>query len=103
MSFPAVDNLPPIHPGEILRDELEALHFSARRFAEHIGVPSNAVSEILNGKRRVTAQMALRLGRAFTTGPDYWMNLQNLYDSKRAQAEIGAAVAAITPLTHAAA
>jgi antitoxin HigA-1 len=54
MSFPAVDNLPPIHPGEILRDELAALHLSARRFTEHIGVPSNAVSEILNGKRRVT-------------------------------------------------
>ena len=103
MSFPAVDNLPPIHPGEILRDELAALHLSARRFAEHIGVPSNAVSEILNGKRRVTAQMALRLARAFDVSPDYWMSLQNLYDSKRAQAEIGEAVAAIAPLTHAAA
>jgi antitoxin HigA-1 len=103
MSFPAVDNLPPIHPGEILRDELEALHLSARRFAEHIGVPSNAVSEILNGKRRVTAQMALRLGRALGVTPEYWMNLQNAYDAKRAQAEIGAVVAAIQPLNCAAA
>ena len=67
MTFPAIDNLPPIHPGEILRDDLEALSLSARRFAEHIGVPPNAVTEILRGERRVTAPMALRIGKAFGT------------------------------------
>ena len=69
MTFPAIDNLPPIHPGEILRDDLEALGLSARRFAEHIGVPPNAVTEILRGERRVTAPMALRFAKAFGTDP----------------------------------
>ena len=73
MSHPAIDNLPPIHPGELLRDELEALGLSARRVAEHIGVPPNAVTEIMKGERRITAPMALRLGKAFeptrATGP----------------------------------
>ena len=81
MTFPAIDNLPPIHPGEILRDDLEALGLSARRFAEHIGVPPNAVTEILRGERRVTAPMALRFAKAFGTDPRYWTNLQSLYES----------------------
>ena len=62
MPYTAIDNLPPVHPGEILKDELEALNMSARKFAEHIHVPPNAVTAILNGGRGVSAQMALRLG-----------------------------------------
>jgi addiction module HigA family antidote len=100
MTYPATDNLPPIHPGEILRDDLEALGLSARRFAEHLGVPPNAVTEILKGERRVTALMALRLAKAFDTDPRYWTNLQSLYETKIAQAEIGDALAAIKPLPH---
>jgi antitoxin HigA-1 len=100
MTFPATDNLPPIHPGEILRDDLEALGLSARRFAEHIGVPPNAVTEILRGERRVTAPMALRFAKAFGTDPRYWTNLQSLYETKKAQAEIGDALATINPLSH---
>ncbi|QCO00230.1 addiction module antidote protein, HigA family (plasmid) [Azospirillum argentinense] len=100
MSYPAIDNLPPIHPGEMLRDELEALGLSARRFAEHIGVPPNAVTEILKGERRVTAPMALRLGKAFGTDPRYWANLQSIYETKVAHAEIGDAIDAIKPLPH---
>lgn len=98
MSFPAIDKLPPVHPGEILRDELEALNLSARKFADHINVPPNAVTGLLNGDRGVSAQMALRLGRAFGTDARYWTNLQSLYETKRAEAEFGAAIAAITPL-----
>lgn len=98
MSFPAIDNLPPVHPGEFLRDELEALGLSARRFADHIGVPANAVTGILNGGRGVSAQMALRLAKAFGTDARYWTNLQSLYETKLAQAEIADALAAIKPL-----
>ncbi len=88
MTYPAVDNLPPVHPGEILRDELEALSMSARKFAKHIRVPPNAVTAILNGQRGITAQMALRLGQAFGTGPGYWMRLEDAYEEKRARAEL---------------
>lgn len=98
MTHPLIDNLPPIHPGEFLRDDLEALGLSARRFAQHIGVPPNAVTEILNGERRITATMALRLGKAFSVTPQYWMNLQMIFDAKTAQTELGDALDAITPL-----
>ena len=54
MSHPAIDTLPPIHPGEFLSDELEALSMSARKFAVHIGVPANAVTAVLNGERGIT-------------------------------------------------
>jgi addiction module HigA family antidote len=85
-----IDNLPPIHPGNFLRDELEALGLSARKFAAHIHVPHNAVTGILNGERSVSAQMAIRLGQAFGTTPQYWMNLQSIYDLKRARAAMPA-------------
>ncbi|WP_029009573.1 HigA family addiction module antitoxin [Azospirillum halopraeferens] len=100
MTHPATDDLPPIHPGEILCDELEALEMSARRFADHMGVPPNAVTEILNGERRITAPMALRLGKAFGTDPGYWTNLQSLFETKKARAELGHVLDAIQPLPH---
>jgi addiction module HigA family antidote len=87
MLYPT-DNLPPIHPGIFLRDELETLELSARRFAKHIHVPPNAVTAILNGDRSITAQMAIRLGQAFRTSPQYWMNLQAIYDLKTARASL---------------
>ncbi|MSP00575.1 MAG: addiction module antidote protein, HigA family [Acetobacteraceae bacterium] len=85
-----IDNLPPIHPGQFLRDELEALGISARKFAAHIRVPHNAVTGIMNGERSISAQMAIRLGQAFGTTPRYWLNLQTIYDLKRAQADMPA-------------
>ncbi len=88
MSYTATDKLPPVHPGEILRDELEALDLSARKFAEAIGVPPNAVTQILRGERGISAEMALRLGIAFGTDERYWMNLQNSYDAKVARAKM---------------
>lgn len=87
MSNP-IDNLPPIHPGSFLRDELEVLGLSARKFAEHIHVPHNAVTGIMNGTRSVSAQMAIRLGLAFGTTAQYWLNLQSIYDLKHARAEM---------------
>ncbi|HEY3790825.1 MAG TPA: HigA family addiction module antitoxin [Bradyrhizobium sp.] len=86
MTYPAIDNLPAVHPGEILRDELEALGLSARKFAAHIEVRPNTVTAILNGEGGVSAEMALRLARAFGTSEQYWLNLQNLYATKRARA-----------------
>lgn len=100
MSHPATDNLPPIHPGKFLRDEPEALGLSARRFAEHIGVPPNAGTEIMTGERRITAPMALRLGKACGTDARYWTNLQSIFETKVARAEIGDALDAIKPLPH---
>jgi addiction module HigA family antidote len=85
-----IDNLPPIHPGSFLRDELETLGLSARKFAGHIHVPHNAVTGIMNGERSVSAQMAIRLGQAFGTTPQYWLNLQAIYDLKQARAEMPA-------------
>jgi addiction module HigA family antidote len=98
MAYTAVDNLPAVHPGEFLADELEALHMSARKFAEHINVPPNAITAIMNGQRGISAEMALRLGRAFGTGERYWMHLQSLYETKIARDKLGAKVAGIAPL-----
>jgi addiction module HigA family antidote len=85
-----IDNLPPIHPGSFLRDELDALNLSARKFAEHIHVPHNAVTGIMNGERSISAQMAIRLGQAFDTTPQYWLNFQTIYDLKQARAAMSA-------------
>jgi addiction module HigA family antidote len=97
----AIDNLPPIHPGEILRDDLESLELSARRFADHIHVPHNAVTAILNGQRSITAQMAIRLAQAFRTSPQYWMNLQAIYDLKVARAALPQEALTIEPYVSA--
>jgi antitoxin HigA-1 len=101
MGYKTEDRLPPIHPGEFLRDELKALSLSARKFAAHIGVPPNAVTEILNGERAVTALMALRLGKAFGTGERYWMDLQSHYDAKKARTRLAKKLLSIKPLVAA--
>ena len=95
------DKLPAIHPGEFLRDELEALSMSARRLALHLGVPANAITAILNGQRGITAQMAIRLGLAFGTTPQYWQNMQALYDLKLAQSQLPSEALAIRQIEHA--
>jgi addiction module HigA family antidote len=101
MAYHATDNLPPVHPGEILADELEALDLSARKFAAHIGVPTNAITGIINGDRGISAEMALRLGRAFATGERYWMNLQSNYEAKLAREKMAGKIEAIRPLVAA--
>jgi addiction module HigA family antidote len=74
---------------------------SARKLAKHIGVPANAVTAILNGRRGISAAMALRLGEAFGTGERYWINLQSYYETKVARAELAGTIDTITPLTPA--
>jgi addiction module HigA family antidote len=81
-----------IHPGEHLADELQALGMSANQLAKELGVPTNRITEIIRGKRGISGDTALRLGRWFGTGPDIWMNLQKNYELRLAAREIGEAL-----------
>ena len=73
--------LPPIHPGEILMDEfLEPMGISQYRLSKDISVPPRRINEIVHGKRSITADTALRLGRFFSISPQFWLNLQTRYD-----------------------
>ena len=83
----------PVHPGEILRDELDALDLSANALANALGVPVNRVTMILNGQRGVSADTALRLARYFGTTPQLWMNLQKTWELRRAEIEAGSEIA----------
>ena len=83
----------PIHPGRILRRELKARALSANALARALRVPSGRIVDILNGKRSVTAETALRLGRYFGNGPEFWINLQAQYDLAVATREVGRLVA----------
>jgi addiction module HigA family antidote len=74
-----------IHPGEHLAEQLEELKMSAAEFSRRIGVPTNRVTELMNGKRAVSADTALRLAKAFQTSARFWMNLQNIYDLRVAE------------------
>jgi addiction module HigA family antidote len=79
----------PVHPGEALRLEMDARGLSANALALALRVPSGRISDILNSKRRVTPETALRLGRYFETGPTLWLNLQSAYDLAMVENEIG--------------
>src|SRR5881396_1991058 len=79
----------PIHPGEHLAEELRELGISAAELARQIDVPVNRVTGIINGQRGVTADTALRLGHWFGTSPEYWLNLQKLYELRLAREEVG--------------
>lgn len=80
---------PAIHPGEILADELEELNLSASELARTLHVPTNRITQILNGQRGITADTALRLGQWLGTGPELWLNLQKSYELRLAQQEVG--------------
>ena len=83
--------LPPVHPGEILREDLMApLGLSINRVARDLRVPVTRMSEIVNGRRSITADTALRLARYCSTTPEFWLNLKSTYDldvATRASAE----------------
>ncbi|CAI2717520.1 HigA family addiction module antitoxin [Nitrospina watsonii] len=70
----------PIHPGEILAGELDEIGINALELARRLNVPHNRIYQILEGKRNITADTALSLGKFFGTGPEVWMNLQQKYD-----------------------
>jgi len=88
----------PIHPGEILKDELDGLSISAAALAKALNVPANRISQILTGKRNISADTALRLGKLFGTGPQFWLNLQAAYELDLAKADGGPDLSAIVPL-----
>ena len=83
----------PIHPGETLREHLEALGTSTAELARCIEVPVNRITEILNGRRAVTGDTALRLGRFFGTSGEFWLNLQKLCELRLAERKNDAAIA----------
>ena len=86
-----------IHPGQILADELVELELSPTELSRRIGVPPNRVSQIINGKRDISADTALRLGRYLGAGPEVWMNLQTAYDLARAKVKLGIELEKIRP------
>lgn len=101
MSFK--NGMRPVHPGEILRDELDELAMSAKAFAEALNVPANRISAILKGQRGVTADTALRLSRYLGTTPQVWLNLQKAFELRVAEIEAGKDIAKrIKPRTAAA-
>ena len=87
----------PIHPGEILADEIADLGISATELARVIHVPANRISQITTGKRAITADTALRLGKWFGTGPNIWLNLQQAYELDLVCQEIGPELENISP------
>ena len=92
----------PIHPGEVLLEEfLEPLGVTQHRLAVSIGVPPRRINEIVHGKRRVTADTALRLARYFGTTDRFWLNLQTRFDLEVEKDHLGAALKAIHPLQSA--
>ena len=95
------DRITPIHPGEHLADFLEELGITRYRLAKDIQVPAGRIHEIIQGKRGISADTALRLARYFDTSPDYWMNLQSHYDLEIAEQSVGARIRqAIQPQMH---
>lgn len=84
-----------VHPGDVLKDELEEMGLSPTAFARQIDVPPNRISQIISGKRSVTSDTALRFGHWFGTGPLFWLNLQTQFDLVAAERKVGAAIRAL--------
>jgi len=87
-----------IHPGEHLAEELEALHMSAAELARKLDVPTNRVTQILNGTRAITGDTALRLAHFFGTSAELWLNLQSLYELRLAQKKSGKSIQSLPRL-----
>jgi addiction module HigA family antidote len=79
----------PIHPGEVLKEELEEIELSAEALSRDIHVPANRIRQIIAGKRAVTADTALRLGHWFGMSADFWLNLQKSYELRAAAQKVG--------------
>lgn len=95
----ASDKLAPIHPGEVLMEDFIAgFGITQNKLAVSIGVPPRRINEIVHGKRSITADTALRLGKYFGTSAQFWLNLQTHYDLDLAEDRVEAQIAAIVPL-----
>ena len=89
-----------IHPGEHLAEELKELEMSAAELARKLAVPTNRITGILNGKRAITGDTALRLAHFFGTSAEFWLNLQSLYDLRIAESKVGKLIKARPKLRH---
>src|SRR6202046_1992206 len=91
---------PAIHPGEHLAEELKELGMTAAELARQLVVPTNRITEILNRRRAITGDTALRLAHFFGTSAEFWLNLQSLYELRLAQKKIGKSIKALPRLRH---
>ncbi len=89
-----------IHPGETLHEDLKALGMSAAELARQVHVPVNRITEILNGRRAITGDTALRLGRFFDTSGEFWLNLQKLYELRLAEQKSGMEIESLPTLVE---
>jgi antitoxin HigA-1 len=87
-----------IHPGEHLAEELKALNMSAAELARQLDVPTNRITQILNGTRAITGDTGLRLAHFFGTSAEFWLNLQSLYELRLAQEKAGRSINALPTL-----
>jgi len=87
-----------IHPGEHLAEQLEALGISAAELGRRLDVPPNRITAIINGQRSITGDTALRLGHLFGNSPQFWLNLQAIYDLRTAQEAVGKKIRALPTL-----
>lgn len=93
------DKLAPIHPGEVLMEDfIEGFGITQNKLAVSIGVPPRRINEIVHGKRSISADTALRLGKYFGTSAQFWLNLQTQYDLDLAEDRVAEQIEAITPL-----
>ena len=90
--------LTPIHPGEHLSEELDELRMSAVELAQQIQVPGERVVEVLDGRESITGDLALRLAHFFDTSPEFWLNLQKLYELRLAEQEVGSLISSLPTL-----
>jgi len=88
-----------IHPGEHLAEQLEELGMSAAELGRQLGVPTNRVTAILHGRRSITGDTALRLGHFFGNSPQFWLNLQALFDLRTAENKMGSAIRSLPTLS----
>lgn len=88
-----------IHPGEHLAEQLQELEMSAAELARNLQVPTNRITEILNGRRAITGDTALRLGHFFGTSPEFWLNLQKIYELRLAEDKSGGAIKSLPTLS----
>ncbi len=88
-----------IHPGEHLAEQLQALDMSAAELARRLKVPTNRITEILNGQRSVTGDTALRLGHFFGTSPEFWLNLQKIFELRLAEKKSGETIRTLPRLS----
>jgi addiction module HigA family antidote len=88
-----------IHPGEHLAEQLEELGMSAAELGRQLGVPTNRVTAILHGRRSITGDTALRLGHFFGNSPQFWLNLQALFDLRTAERKVGGKINSLPTLS----